>query len=509
MTTSPDVTAADWTELVTTALLGTDRRPLPDVADADPATVLLDRAALHTVSRRAGLLPGPAAPATPPAPDDPRPALPQAATQRLSMLLPAPGSSSGSGSLANVNELLPQYLAAANTHGYRAPAALVPPLLDAARARSELRGDAVELAGPLGRWLAERNPDWRYVLRTPVRGEGGDDDQRLWQEGLFAERVTHLTRFRRRDPAGARELLAGSWSTERAEDRLLFLDALQENLSAADEPFLESALSDRSKNVRLTAAELLSTLPGSALGRRMAERARAAVRLTAAADGPRITVHPPTGCDAAMQRDGIPATSPTGRSARAFWLGEIVAATPLGTWCEQSGTPDAGTPADVLALPVSEEWAQDLHDAWARAAVRQNDAAWARALLAGIGPGAGTAAKLLAVLPPDERARWTADFLGGSQGLGDVFQLLVACPAPWPQPLAEAVLRALTRVAIGGGYPWSHSGVLGVAERALPPEAADRLDALAADADSAWAEMFTRLAATLRLRATMLSELSP
>ena len=51
--------------------------------------------------------------------------------------------------------------------------------------------------------------------------------------------------------------------------------------------------------------------------------------------------------------------------------------------------------------------------------------------------------------------------------------------------------------------------MLGVAERALPPEAADRLDALAADSDSAWSEMFTRLAATLRLRATMLSELNP
>lgn len=507
MTTSTDGTS--WPELVTTALLGTDRRPLPGAADDDPATALLDRAALHTVGRRAGLLPGRAAPATPPAPEDPRPALPEAASQRLVMLLPAPGSSGGSGSLANVNELLPQYLAAANTHGYRVPAALVPPLLDAARARSELRGDAVGLAGPLGRWLAERNPDWRYVLRTPVRGDGDgeDDSQRLWQEGLFAERVTHLTRLRRRDPAGARELLASSWSTERAEDRLLFLDALQENLSAVDEPFLESALSDRSKNVRLTAAELLSTLPGSALGRRMAERARTAVRLTA--DGSRITVHAPVGCDAAMQRDGIAATSPTGRSERAFWLGEIVAATPLGIWCEQLGAPALGTPAEALALPVSEEWAQDLHDAWARAAVRQNDAAWARALLTGIGPGAGTAAKLLAVLPPEERARWTADFLIGSQGLGDVFQLLVACPAPWPQPLADAVIQALTRVAAGGGYPWSHSGVLGVAERALPPEAADRLDALSADADSAWAEMFTRLAATLRLRATMLSELNP
>jgi len=502
-----------WPDLVTAALLGTDRRPLATAPE------LLDRAALQAVRRRAGLRPGlPSAPTgtgDAEAPADARPPLPEAAARRLAMLLPGPDApSGGAGSLANISELLPQYLTAAAGHGYRAPAAQVPPLLDAARARSELRTDAVRLAGPLGRWLAERNPDWRYVLRTPLPGDADLPDERLWQEGLFAERVTHLTRLRRRDPAAARELLRSCWSQERAEDRLLFLDALQERLSAEDEPFLESVLSDRSKNVRLTAAELLSTLPGSALALRMAERARTAVRLTVTAEGRRLTVRPPTACDAAMLRDGIAATSPTGRADRAFWLGEILAATPLETWQRGFGPPEA-----VLALPVSDTWAAELREAWSRAAVRQNDSAWARALLAddpsadrAAGGTAGGAARLLGVLAPAERARWTAAYLDrhdqDAHSLGEVFQLLVACPAPWPEPLGDAVLRALARVSAGGGYPWSHSGVLGVAERALAPEAAEELDALAEGAGSAWAEMFTRLAATLRLRATMLTELA-
>ena len=533
--------AADWSELVTAALLGTDRRPLGSAPE------LLDQAALRAVQRRAGLRPGPAAadpaanaghagegpdpgdgprggPGSSPAeaPEDDRPALPEPARRRLGMLLPGPGSASaGAGSLANISELLPQYLSAAAGHGYRAPAALVPALLDAARARSELRTDAVVLAGPLGRWLAVRNPDWRYVLRTTVPDDSDEADQRLWQEGLFAERVTHLTRLRRRDPAAARELLRSSWSKERAEDRLLFLDALQEGLSAADEPWLEAVLSDRSKNVRLTAAELLSTLPGSALAQRMAERARAAVRLVGPAQGPRLSVHPPTACDAAMLRDGIAASSPTGRADRAFWLGEILAATPLETWQRE-----LGSPAEALALPVSDNWAAELRDAWSRAAVRQNDRAWARALLAEgasgtgrggpdttVGGSVGSTAKLLGVLPPAERADWTAAHLDArshdAHNLGEAFQLLVACPAPWPESLGGAVLRALARVAEGGGYPWSHSGVLGVAERALAPETAAALDALAEGTGSAWAEMFTRLAATLRLRATMLAELAP
>ncbi|MFF2953245.1 DUF5691 domain-containing protein [Kitasatospora sp. NPDC057965] len=533
-----------WESLQTTALLGTDRRPLPApgpaapydgaVDRADPATALLELAALETVRRRAGALPAPApAAAGRPAAEDPRPELPAAAARRLSLLLSTRGG--GSGTLANVAELLPQWLATARERGYRAPAASVPALLDAARARSELRPDAVALAGPLGRWLAERNADWRFVQRAAPEpsavpepptvpeaptapGSAPAEGDHLWHEGLFAERVTHLTLLRRRDPAAGLALLRGTWPTERAEDRLLFLDALQEGLSLADEPFLEAALGDRSKNVRTTAAELLSTLPGSALATRMAERARAAVRLST--HGTHLLVTPPTACDPAMQRDGIPPKSPTGRGERAWWFGEVIAAAPLPLWSEHTGL----TPEQLLALRVgdaidetSSTWADDLREAWARAAVRQHDAAWARALLGPApvpGPGraaraTGAPAKLLAVLPPAERAAWTAAFIE-AHGLGDAFQLLGACATPWTPPLSTAVVEALARAASSGAYPWSHSGVLGMTERALSPDSAGAVEELAAGAATAtaWGETFTRLAGTLRFRAAMLAELA-
>ncbi|MFJ9607162.1 DUF5691 domain-containing protein [Kitasatospora sp. NPDC101176] len=530
MTTTQD----PWETLHTTALLGTDRRPLPaaalpladEVDRSDPATALLELAALATVRRRAGALPVPAAgPPGPPAPEDRRPVLPEPAARRLAVLLAGRSGGTGGSTLANLAELLPQWLATARARGLRPPGALIPGLLDAARARSELRPDAVALAGPLGRWLAEQNPDWRFVLRTagdPAGRPGQPVDHHLWHEGLFAERVTHLTLLRRRDPAAGLELLSGTWPTERAEDRLLFLDALQDGLSAADEPFLEAALGDRSKNVRATAAELLSTLPGSALAHRMAERALAAVRLADA--GTHLLVTPPAECDAAMQRDGIAPASPTGRGERAWWFGEVVAAAPLATWPRSTGL----TPEQLLALRVgdsidetSSSWADDLREAWARAAVRQHDADWARALL-GPAPAppvrgsgrprapraTGAPAKLLAVLPPGERAAWTAAFIE-VHGLGEAFQLLGACATPWTPPLSTAVVTALARAAGSGAYPWSHSGVLGMTERALAPETAAAVEELAAGAapDSAWSETFARLAGTLRFRAAMLAEL--
>ncbi|KIF79730.1 hypothetical protein QR77_25275, partial [Streptomyces sp. 150FB] len=61
-TTNPTATA--WEALVTSALLGTDRRNPPAdlmTPGRQAPVALLDAAALHTVRRRAGLLPAPAA----------------------------------------------------------------------------------------------------------------------------------------------------------------------------------------------------------------------------------------------------------------------------------------------------------------------------------------------------------------------------------------------------------------------------------------------------------------
>ncbi|MEV8109384.1 DUF5691 domain-containing protein, partial [Streptomyces sp. NPDC088135] len=157
------ITSVPWEELVTTALLGTDRRPAG--AAGGPAG-LLDAAALHTVRRRAGLLPASPAARPDPAPADPRPPLPPAARHRLARLLADRSASGGSGgrrgTAPDLTELIPQWLATANQQGFRAPAELLPALLDAARARTDLRPHALAFAGPRGLWLAGLNPEWKF-----------------------------------------------------------------------------------------------------------------------------------------------------------------------------------------------------------------------------------------------------------------------------------------------------------------------------------------------------------
>ncbi|MER6037755.1 DUF5691 domain-containing protein [Streptomyces sp. NPDC001835] len=526
---------ASWEELVTTALLGTDRRQPPAVAAGREAPVaLLDAAAAATVRRRAGLRPGRAARRPEPAPEDPRPALPAAAARRLATLLADRSGGAGGGrrgSSPDLMELLPQWLAAAGAHGYAAPAQALPALLDAARGRTDLRPAALAFAGPRALWLARLNPDWRFALRAAPGGgtalpDAGDGEavRRLWQEGLFAERVALLGALRAATPALARELLEETWPTERAEDRLMFLDSLRAGLSIDDEPFLEQALGDRSRNVRATAAELLSSLPGSALARRMAGRAAACVAVDRTAASPTLVVEAPHECDPGMERDGVAAKPPTGRGERSWWLSQLVEAAPLDTWPGRLG---GRTPEQIVALPVADGWQGELHAAWCRAAVRQRDAEWSRVLLgspsapeAG-GPGAvslAERAKLLAALDAGERAEWVAGFIA-THGLSEAFQLLGVCAVPWAATLGRAVVDALDIARDAGSYPWSFSGVMGLAERCLDPAEVTRLDGLLAIPDERedaspgaggyWAEAFQRLVTTLRLRAAMAAELAP
>ncbi|OEV03597.1 DUF5691 domain-containing protein [Streptomyces oceani] len=540
-----------WHELVTAALLGAERRDPP----GGSSTALLDAAAVQTLRHRAGGLPVTAGPRPEPAPVDRRPELPTAAARRLARLLAHRSGGGGHrGTTPDLAELLPQWLAAANGFGFQAPAAQLPALLDAARARTDLRPLALEFAGPGGRWLARLNPEWKFALRTgeapaPAGAEldAVDDDavRKLWQEGLFAERVTLLTALRRRDPDAGLALLAADWSKERAEDRLMFLDSLRTGLSSGDESFLEGALRDRSRTVRATAAELLSALPGSALAARMAERARSCVSLdtlgerastrhdtltdpaTTSPDavrgirgephGPLITVEAPHECDTGMQRDGVTPKPPSGRGERAWWLGQLVEFAPLDTWAERFG---GRTPAQIATLPVADGWREDLHAAWCLAAVRQRDAEWARALVgdpeATLATGPGDPAKLLAVLPAEERAGWVARFIE-AHGLSEAFRVLGVCAVPWSGQLSRAVLDALEARRAAGGYPWSFSGVMGLAERCLEPAVVTRTATLAAPgqepetgtsgAELYWSEAFQRLDATLRLRTEMLTEL--
>jgi hypothetical protein len=377
-----------WQDLVTASLIGTERAEVPPAGvpgvltsdpvttAQDPAAVLLDRAALLTAARRAGWRPGQAEPLAAAEPD-PAPLVGPAAARRLARMLGGEHP-----------DLLAEWLAAVVSRGLRAPAWSLPALLDRARragpAQARLRRLVAEAGGSRARWLAGLNPDWKFVTEPVPADEA-------WRLGDRGQRRSYLAALRARDPRAARKLIAASWKAADG-DRAMFLSVLAENLSLADERLLETALGDPAEDVRDRAAYLLASLSGSALGQRMAGRARGFLCLRQGTRGMRLVVSPPPRSDASMRRDGItagPAAGPAPQAARARLVLEVLARTPLRTWTDEFGL----APAQIAALPAG-SWAPVLLAGWARAAIAQRDGEWITALVthALAGPSSGPAA---------------------------------------------------------------------------------------------------------------------
>ncbi len=344
-----------WQDLVTASLIGTERAAVPD-APADPASDLLDRAALLTAARRGGRRPERAGPLTAAGPDV-APAVSRAAGRRLARMLGGEHA-----------DLLAEWLAAAADRGRRVPARWLPALLHQARrvtpADAELRRLVAAAGGPRARWLAGLNPDWRFILAYTPAGEDA------WRLGDAAQRRGYLAALRARDPGAARELVEESWGAARPDERVMFLGALAAGLSRGEEPLLEAALDDQHARVRQKAADLLAALPGSALGERMAERVRPRLYLQLGLEGNGLLVSPPGSCDAAMRRDGITPVPPASGSplaAQAILLLDLMARTPLPTWTSSFEL----TPAEIVGLPAG-DWTPVLFTGWARAAIAQS-----------------------------------------------------------------------------------------------------------------------------------------
>ncbi|MES9542002.1 DUF5691 domain-containing protein [Actinomadura sp. NPDC000600] len=500
-----------WDEHVTAALLGTERRDPPALAEAPgdggegagKAGRLLDQAALLAVRRRAGLVPSGAGPEpVASAPVEDAPAVPRAAAARLRRIL--------GGEQIRV---LPEWLDAAAARGLRVPAQALPDLLERGRSDRMLRPSIARACGRRGVWLALQNTDWAYLVGSGDDPGGGPE---VWETGTRNRRVAYLTGLRETDPERARGLLLETWAKEPAPDRAAFIATFAHGLSLDDEEFLETALDDRGKDVRQIASDLLARLPGSAYGERMAARARACLTAEERTVGGRrrtwIRVEPPHDHDEGMARDGVPfhpsgSFAPRGGGApvgtRAAWLREILARTPLVTWAELFGLP----PMEIVCLPVSESDGRDVRIGWARAALGQRDTEWARALLRGgvMADEPEELADLLSVLPGPERDPAAVDLLRWVEGRSGPLRVLERVPGPWAGPLAAAVVETLAASAerLTRRDELLITQLCRLADQRLDPAAAARLAGLGPAAPQA----VTDLIATLRFRDEMLKEL--
>ena len=451
-----------WPELVSTALVGTGRRPLAATGDASaPEASLLDLAALATARRRAGHRPdrittGAEAPAAP----DVRPEAPAEAVTTLSVLLAGhakvPGGPGG---------LLREWFERCAAAGRRLPHRHLLAVLALAETRPELRPAVAAIVDERGRWLAGRLDAWPWVERlgSELRDPDAGPATETWRTGTAAERGELLRTLRRHHPDRARALIEATWGTDGAAERVTHAEALAVHLSMADEPFLETALDDRSKLVRAVAVRLLDRLPESRRAARMAARALPLVRSPGRLRH-HVDMDLPVEPDAAARRDGVTDTRDEPMGLAAWWAVQIVAGTPLAAW-----EAHLGAPPDVLLARAS--GCDHLLVGWRRAARAQRHPAWCTALFR-----SQPRPELLALLDPDAAAPLVMEVLDRVADL-QLTPLLSAAAGPWSPALSERVVSRLLAVA-PDTFTFRPDLYVVLAER-LDPAAGPDLDTLA------------------------------
>lgn len=412
-----------WQELKIAALLGSQKTaavlhwPEQDVgvlgrALANQPSALLQQLALMSVYQRAGQLPVTLAP-TGAAASDARPYASAAMSRHLAYLL------------GNEGQIyLPLWLELARQARVLAPRRYLPALLKLGDQQKTWRLQIADVAGARGGWLAQHNPDWRWLLAgqfdlsSPALTE-------FWQTAPQASRELLFERLRAADANAALGFLQQVWAEENAATRKVLLEKLRAGLSMADHDFLENCLDDRSKAVKDVAVDLLARLPESALVQRLQQVAARIVHIRKGMIVKHIEIIALDSLSPALERDGLEAKPKRvdNLGEKAQWLRDVFAGIGLD-WLNRHCTMSAET---ILEKLLHSEWANAIMQGLMLAAKRQRHQDWLLALLhADSVKMPATDSELLPLLSPDRREHYLLAQFKADKKTGAALKTLVA-----------------------------------------------------------------------------------
>lgn len=410
------------------------------------------------------------------------------------------------------------------------PHSLLPQALAMGRSHPVLRPLLARAAGMRGMWLASLNPDWRMFASC----SGTEPDIEVWEHGRPMQRQAFFLAARKAKPAWARELFENDLAAMDASERNTLLGLFVHGLGDEDEDLLERLLcKDRSREVKKTAASLLSRLPGSRYVARMGDRLsscmtsflsaprpstlsgmfRAAAAAVGMAEKTEFVV-PPESYDKSWSSDLISEKSPFAQfGPRAGWLYQMAVAVPLSWWTEHTGR----TAEELLALSEHSEWKKPLQMVFGDAVLREGDASFARAMLktmkkGGVWPSSAGRSldsfALAAMLNGEEQERFRESIVSPDT-LADLLedirrrQELEYRMSP---PLADKMLEVLkSRLLRARNRDYMLFSVIDELAMVLPPEFLEKARQILADLpeDSPNREISDRFSVVARQRITL------
>lgn len=399
----------------------------------------------------------------------------------------------------------------ARARGLRVADHAVPLLLDWWSRQPQHREMVWGICGKRAEWLASLNPAWG---KTVVRDELPANAEEIWQTGSTTERVVLLRTTRKLDPSRALEMVHSTWASDTADERRRFIETLSDRLSMDDEPFLESALDDRSKNVRRAAAMALAMLSES----RHKGRINALARTIIVVDNDksqrmktiRVTLQPPSAFDKAWERDGLEEQAPGKTGKRAWWMRQILIAADLSVWAEVTEL----DPAGVLETISEDDFFPDAMQAIVEALKLRPNAVWIGAVVQRMLQKKKVEpmdlAGLIGALQSGDREPLLLHVAQhGSFSNADRWELLTVADYPWTREFSQAALDLLAESVPPSVTVWGLSQSVERISRLVSPELAEKfavtVEAMFADQPS---ESFKRSIDRARLRADMHKELA-
>lgn len=340
------------------------------------------------------------------------------------------------------------------------PPRLLIGLLQHGKSSSALRPFMAQAVGPRGRWLADLNPEWRYL--APSADETPDPQN--WETGTLEQRQQFIGWTRRHDPAQARTLLIAAMGEMDARERAKLLETMRMGLSADDEDFVESLLRDRSKEVRQIAASLLAMLPGSRYVQRMIERLTPCLKIEQKLLRRKLVLEPPETFGADWKQDALEENRVQGEvlGDRAWWLYQIARALPLAWWEQHTSMPAA----ELLQWAKGSDWSLALLRAWHEALLRERNTVWAESLLDQLPPKkwGPDLFELIALLPaPRRESHWLRLLEAGSKShsTGDLLAR-IAASLPLDSPMlspdfARQVLQMVKNNLVQDFARWDYA----------------------------------------------------
>ncbi|MDX2303510.1 MAG: DUF5691 domain-containing protein [Microscillaceae bacterium] len=324
--------------------------------NASPEQIFLQSALIYSKMQQAGFLPQKLDAQILPATPESRPAIGAKSMFHLGLMLGG-----------THHQVLPEFIELVDVYQKRVDFQFLPNLLDWGVAKTDIQTSLSRILGQRGKWLSRLNDQWEYLYEVL------EPSQVDWEMSSFKERKPYLRSLRITDPPQATELLEKTWDQEETNHKVGFLKIFAENLSLADEPFLEKLRTERRKEVRALVFQLLAKIPQSRYNHQLRQYLDKHIDIQSNLIKNAIDIKFPHEFDREQKDLGVVEKSIIAKGGqKANWLAQIIVKVHPDFWLDKFQK----KPDEIVNLIQKSEWNELLIGTISQAAVFHGDQLW-------------------------------------------------------------------------------------------------------------------------------------